>query len=210
MAAFDLQEQEQLASFKAWWHSWGQYLAIGVFALSVAYVGSKGWQGIQSDRGAKAADAFAPVAEAIKSHDFAKTDSALKAFILDQSGSPLAARGQLELAKMAFESGKLDDARKALDWVIANSKESALVDTASIRLANVLLDQKQYDAALAAVKAPKNLTFDRLFAETRGDILSIKGDVAGARTAYNDAIKTMEKDAPARKLIEIKLSGLGG
>jgi predicted negative regulator of RcsB-dependent stress response len=41
--AFDLEEQEQLDEFKAWWARYGKIISNAVLAVIVAYVAYQGW-----------------------------------------------------------------------------------------------------------------------------------------------------------------------
>lgn len=209
MAAFDLQEQEQIAEFKAWWAQWGKLLIAAVVAVVVGYFGRYGWNAYQKSQADEAAAAYAKVETAFKAKDAAKTRAAADEMSKDRSGHALTARAMLLAAKLAFDGNDLAGARSALEWVIANAKEDEVADIASLRLSAVLLDQKQFDAALKAVETPRQEGFKATFADARGDVLAEKGDKAGARKAYQDAVAKLEKDAPARQMIEVKLSALG-
>lgn len=208
MAAFDLQEQEQIAEIKAWWAQWGKWLIALAIALPVAYVGQYGWKAYQKSQADAAATAYAGVEKAFQAKDAAKTRAEAEAMTKAQSGHALTSRAMLLAAKLAHDAKDLDKSRTALEWVVANAKEDGVADVARLRLAAVQLDQKQFDAALKTLDKPKGAAFDGLFADARGDVLAIKGDAKGARQAYEQALAQLEKDAPARDLIEIKLSSL--
>jgi predicted negative regulator of RcsB-dependent stress response len=209
MAAFDLQEQEQIASLKAFWSRWGTLVTTLVVGGVLAFLGNKGWQYWQVRQGQQAFDEFAAVERAFEAGDLAKTSAAAKIIANDFPGTALAARAQFLVAKAAFDAGKLDEAKAALQWVIDQSKEDALVDTARLRLSAVLLDQKQYDAALQVLAAPKVDSFKPLFADARGDAYTLKGDVKAARSAYEEARSKLDATDPARRVIDLKLSALG-
>lgn len=209
MAAFDLQEQEQLDELKAWWSKWGRLLSGCVIAVVVGYLGRHAWQAYQSNQGDAAAQAYGAVELAVEAKDPAKVRAAAEKMSADNAGAALTPRAMLVAAKAAFDAGDLAGARKSLEWVLANAKEDTLIDTANLRLAAVALDQKQFDVALNAVKAAKVASFAPLFSDMRGDVLAIKGDNAGARAAYQEALVKLEADAPARKLVETKLNALG-
>jgi predicted negative regulator of RcsB-dependent stress response len=209
MAAFDLQEQEQIDELKAWWAQWGKLVTASVIAVVVGYLGTHAWKAYQKSQGEAAADAYGAVEKAFIAKDVAKTRAAAEAMTKSQASHALSARAMLLAAKAAFDANDLDHAKTALQWVADNAKEDALVDLAHLRLAAVLMDQKQFDAALKVVDVPKSDAYSSLFADARGDALALKGDAAGAKKAYQDAINKLEKGSPARQLIETKQSALG-
>jgi predicted negative regulator of RcsB-dependent stress response len=53
--AYDLEEQEKIASLKAWWDRYGNALTSVVLGVAVAVAGYNGYQWYQRDRAAKAA-----------------------------------------------------------------------------------------------------------------------------------------------------------
>jgi predicted negative regulator of RcsB-dependent stress response len=75
-----------------------------------------------------------------------------------------------------------------------------------LRLATVLLDEKAYDDALKALAAKPPASFEALFEDARGDVLSAQGRTADARAAYQAALGRLGpgEDA-ARELIQFKL-----
>lgn len=207
MAAFDLQEQEQIAELKAWWQSWGKSLATVVVTALLAYAAWTGWQSWQKHQVAKAADLYAQLQS--QAMDKAKFTATLDSLKSDYKSTPYAARAALGAAKLAYLNGDAAKTRDELNWVISNSKEVTLRDTAKLRLASVMLDDKKFDDALALVKAPEEESYSALFAEMRGDVLLAKADVPGAADAYRQAIAKLPKDAPNLKLVEVKLDVLG-
>lgn len=214
MTAFDLQEQEQLDELKAFWARWGNTLMLVVVAAMLAYLGMHGWQWWQKSRGSAAADGFAEVKTAFDAKDATKTLAAAEKLAAEHGRSPLAGRAMLLAAKMAFDAKDLAGARKSLEWVLSHAGDDALKDVASLRLAAVMADLEQLDAAIAAVAKPRSTAFAALFADAKGDLLALKGDKAGAKAAYQDALVKIAaspstKDVSLKRMLELKLSTLG-
>lgn len=209
MAAFDLQEQERIAELKAWWAKWGLTVSLALIAVVVGYLGNYGWHAYRKSQGEGATDAYSQVEKAYKDKDAAKTRTAADAMVSQYGSHALAARAMLLAAKSAFDANDLEHAKTALQWVAGNAKEDAVADIASLRLAAVLMDQKQYDAALKAVGTSKSISYGPLFADARGDAYALKGDAADAKKAYQEAIGKLDKDSSQRRLIETKQSALG-
>lgn len=208
MAAFDLQEQEQIATLKAWWQSWGQWLALGVAVFLIGFAAWTGWQKYQKGQVVKAAEVYAQI-EANLAED-AKFKTGVALLKSDYAKTPYAPRAALIAAKLNYLKGDASAARTELQWVIDNSKEGALRDSARLRMASILGEEKKYAEALALIKTPEEDGFSPLFAELRGDIYLAQGEQAAAADAYRQAIAKLPKDAPNLKLVEIKLDMLGG
>lgn len=97
---------------------------------------------------------------------------------------------------------------------------------ARLRLATVLLDEKEYDQALKQLDGNVSPGFAALFADNRGDVLSAQGKKAEALEAYKVALARLDnsdakgaksaqdRQSPSntvyRELLQQKLDSLGG
>ncbi|SFN23059.1 Putative negative regulator of RcsB-dependent stress response [Formivibrio citricus] len=205
--AFDLQEQEQIAELKAFWHDYGRYIALALVVGAVAFAGSKGWQTWEKSRSLNAAAVYAKAEKA--GGDTEKLKAPVAELKKDYVRTAYAARAALLAAGAAFAKKDLAGAKTELEWVVSNAREASLRDMARIRLANVLMDENKLDEALAQLKSPEEQSFGAMFAETRGDVLALKNDIAGAQEAYKQSLAKLKKDAPNYKFVEMKLESLG-
>lgn len=123
-------------------------------------------------------------------------------------GTGFAARGALLAAKVAFDAADLPGAKTQLDWVIANSKEIELTSVARLRLAAVLLDLKQYDAAIAALDAKHSDSFQGLFLDMKGDIFNLQGKPTDAKTAYEAALAKLDAKGSQKQYTQVKLDAI--
>lgn len=203
--AFDLQEQEQIAEMKAWWHDYGRHIALGVGVVLAAYAAWQGWQVWQKSQAGKAAEVFARVESAVG--DPAKLKAAIDELKRDFTKSPYASRAALLSAREAFAKADLAGAKEDLNWVLTNSTEAMARDLARQRLASILGDENKLDEAIKLVERPEVEGMDAIFAEVRGDLYAIKGDKELAREAYKAAMSKQE--AGAQNFIEMKLDALG-
>ncbi|WP_137009394.1 YfgM family protein [Aquitalea aquatilis] len=208
--AYDLQEQEQIDSMKAFWQQWGKLISGAVVAISVAYLGYKAFGYYQSAQASKAAVVFADVEQAAQSQDLAKVRSSAGLLQSDYSSTAYAADAALLAAKMAFEKNDLATAQAQLSWVVQNVKDESMVAVAHLRLATIELDQKRYDAAIAELGQAHPSAFDALFLDQKGDVHAAKGDKAAARDAYKAALAKLVGESPNRQFIQTKLDALGG
>ncbi|MEC5396998.1 YfgM family protein [Uliginosibacterium sp. H1] len=213
MAAFDLQEQEQLDELKDWWRKYGTLVTAGVVILAVAVVGTTGWRWYQASRAAQASAVYGALVQASNAKDVAKVRQASGELLAGYDGTLQADLGALLASKAEIEANEPKAARTKLEWVVAHAAEPALRDLARLRLAGLLLDEKAYDDALKAIEAAPSDAFAARFADLRGDIHVAKGSVADARTAYKQALDLLAKEeqgmAQYKSFVELKLEALG-
>ena len=210
MAAFDLQEQEQIEAIRSFWHSWGRWLALALTFVCLGYLGFQGWQMYQRKQAAAAGEYYAQIESHLERGQQDKLAPLFQSLKQEYASTAYANRAALIEARLAFEAGQFAPARASLEWVIEHTKEEAIRDLARWRLAAVLLDEKQFDRALAELTKPHTDGFAGSFLDLKGDVLVAKGDIAAARSAYRAALQKLEKSAsPSRSLTEIKLDALG-
>ena len=82
-----------------------------------------------------------------------------------------------------FQAGKLDDAAKAYQWVLANDKTPVFQAAAMQNLANVYIQQKKFDDALKTLAAPVDATYQPLINEAKGDVFAAQGKAKEAGEA---------------------------
>ncbi|WP_028451131.1 YfgM family protein [Chitinilyticum aquatile] len=207
MAAFDLQEQEQLAQLKAWWIDWGRYLAAVLLAALLGFLAWQGWQAWQRHVNEQASAEFIKLQDVAA--DPAQFQKQLQTLKESYAGTAYASRGALLAAMLAYTQGQAPAARAELQWALDHSAEATVRDLSRLRLAGIALDDKKYDEALALVKAPEESSFSAIFAEMRGDAYLLKGDKGAARDAYQQALAKTSKELPNYRLIEFKIDALG-
>jgi predicted negative regulator of RcsB-dependent stress response len=210
MAVYDLQEQEQLDDLKAWWLRYGKYVGAALSAVAIMLLASIGWRWYQQDQSAQASALYQAVSQAARDNDLAKAKEPATQ-IQDRYGSTAyASRAALIYAKLLYDAGERPAARAQLQWVIDRSGEDELKTVARFRLAELLLDEKQYDPALAALDARTDDAFAGIYADLRGDILSAAGKPAEAKAAYQLALSKIDPKSPYRGFIQVKFDALGG
>jgi predicted negative regulator of RcsB-dependent stress response len=207
--SYDFEEQERIAELKAWWEDNRWFVLGAIVAAIIAFAGYRGWVYWSARQSEDAAAMYKPVAEASKAKDAKKVASSAEAVIAKHPGSYYASEAALVLAKNAFETGNLDEARKRLEWVMANGVEEHR-GVARMRLAAILLEQKKYDDALKVLDASKDEAFIPLAADLRGDIMMAQGRTDEARAAYKLAMDKAGPRNPVKNIAETKLNALGG
>jgi len=213
MAAFDLEEQEQIATLKAWWEKWGNLLTIGAVVLAVSVVGWRGWEYYSKKQSGEASVIYATLMQAVEVKDAQKIREA-SGIIAERFGSTAYADLSALLAAEAQASaGDRASAKTKLEWAAEKGNDPLTRDLARLRLAAVLLDEKAYDAALKQLSVKPNKAFAVRYADLRGDVLVAQGKPADALAAYKEALDGLgsEQGSQAFKsVLELKVDALGG
>lgn len=207
--AYDLDEQEQLASLRAWWARYGTLLLLVLTLVLGAMAAINGWHWWQASRAREAASWFEAVQRASLAKDHAQEKNATAKLIDDYPRSALTARAVLINAASLAQAQDYKAAQAQLEWVIKHAKEAYVIQTAQLNLAGLQLDQKQFDAALKTLKPQPDKAFRPLYAEREGDIQLAAGRPALAVKAYQNALEQASATFPLRSTIEAKLDALG-
>lgn len=209
MAALDLQEQEQIEAFKAWWKENRNQLLGALLIVVVAMGGWRGWQYYQHKQAGEAATLYQQFVNQLEGNDAKRMNDAAAAVMERYAGTAYATRAALLAALVNEQVKDVGRAKTQLQWVIDHAEEASLKDVARLRLASILLDEKNYDIALNLLEKAHPPSFDGLYADLRGDVLSAQGKTAEARSAYKLAYEKADTKSPYRNLIQMKLDALG-
>jgi predicted negative regulator of RcsB-dependent stress response len=210
MAVYDLEEQEKIDDLKAFWRRWGNAISAAVIAVCLTYVGVQGWRWYQNKQADEAAVLYSAVAAGVRANDVAKARDAMSQLADRFGGTGYAPRAALLYAKLAWDQGDKAGAKAQLQWVIDRAAEDELKQVARFRLAEALLDEKQYDQALATLDAKHAEPFAGLYADLRGDVLTAAGRHDEAKVAYQTALAKLDAKSPYRNYVQVKLDSLPG
>ncbi|MFZ6846648.1 YfgM family protein [Undibacterium sp. RuRC25W] len=208
--AYDLEEQEQLATLKAVWKQYGNLITWILIVALLAYAGWTQWSNYQNNQSGQASQLYEEMQKSVVSKDDAKVQRAANDLEQKFPSTSYASMSALVAAKSAFDANDLKVAKSQLQWLIDSGKSDDYKALAKIRLAAIALDEKDYDAALSQLSGdfPDDLqaqVFDR-----KGDIYVAQANIDAARKAYQSSINKMSEKSPARQLVQIKLDAIGG
>jgi predicted negative regulator of RcsB-dependent stress response len=207
--AYDLEEQEQIAAIKGWWHDNGKLVMLVVIGCLVAVASIQGWRWYRAQQAERAASLYMQLADAERTNDSKRVRDIAGQIIDSYGSSQYAGMAALAAAKAGIATGEAEDAKKRLQWASESAKEEEMRDVARLRLAGVLLDEKKYDDALKVLSAKGGDAFAMLYADMRGDVLSAQGKSAEARAAYQQALDKSEPNSNYRRVVELKIDALG-
>ncbi|MAO50877.1 MAG: hypothetical protein CML16_08380 [Pusillimonas sp.] len=209
--AYDLEEQEKLDAIRQWWERYGTLIVTVLVVIAASFAGWRGWQWYETNQARQAMGYFEALetAATAQSNDesLARVRAASETLREDFPKSGYASRGALVAARVLQDQKDYSGASEQLNWVIEESGDAALVPLARLRLAGVLLEQKEYDAALNALDDSSE-AFVGLYADRRGDIFAAQGKLDEARQSWQSAVEALGDD-PMAQIIELKIDALG-
>ena len=193
MAEYETEEQ-QLKAIKDWWNENGRSVIAGVVIGVAGLVGWKGWNSYQEQQSLAASDRYQAMQSSILAQDLVTVVQQASELRDNYSSTPYASLGALILAKAKAEQGEPAAAVENLQWVIDNSKQDSLRAIAKLRLARMYIAQQDLDGAQDLIDQEYPQAYRSLWAEIRGDLLARRGDLAAARSAYDEAIAAAENE----------------
>ncbi len=206
--AYDLEEQEQLDELKAWWKTYGKLVSGTVIGLLLAYAAYQGWNLYQGKQAVEASSEFQALQ--VADENDVKSIQSKAAVIMDKySSTPYAGRAALFVAKTNYASNDVKSAKAQLEWAIKNAKETSVSAIASLQLANILAEEKDFQGALKMMEAKHDEGFDGLYSDLKGDVLVALGKKAEAKAAYEHALTKLDAQGRYHVLTQQKLEALG-
>lgn len=209
--AYDLEEQEQLASLKAWWNDHGNLVLMVVIVISLAVAGWFGWNRYQDSQSLQASVLYEQLAKGMGASDAKAVRDSAGALIENHPRSLYASMGALASAKFLFDKGELKPAKVQLEWVSTKSPSAEFRDIGRLRLAAVLMDEKAYDEAIKLLSEKHSDAFASQYAALKGDLLVAKNQVPEAKAAYKLALdKAGKQSGTFKESVQLRLDALGG
>jgi predicted negative regulator of RcsB-dependent stress response len=209
MASIDAHEQEQLDALKVWWKENRNWLIAVLLIAVISYSGITFWKSYQHKQAVEASTLYAEVLKQVASNDPKRINDSVKVLVDKYAGTAYASRAQLLAVQTNMLNKDMPLAKTQLEWVIAHASESGLQDTARLKLASILLDEKKYDESMKLLDATHPESFVGLYSDLKGDVLAAQGKNEDARAAYKKALNALDSKSAYRNLIQLKLDGLG-
>jgi len=203
-------EEEQLAQIKEWWQQNGKPLLFGGALALVLVFGWQFWQKHQLNEAHSASTVYQQLLNAALEEGGADTAEVSRLGNLLQkefSGSHYAQYGSLFVAKVAVESGRLDEAATELQAVLDKPADKTLEELARQRMARVLAAQDKAEDGLALLDGEAVDAFAASREELRGDLLVQLQRPEEAHAAYSKAKELLSQDAAIGGL-QLKLDDL--
>ncbi|MDZ5603345.1 tetratricopeptide repeat protein [Pseudomonas sp. RP23018S] len=204
-------DDDGLAGAKDWWNRSGKPLLTGALLAAAVVMGWQAWHKYQTNQSQGASGLYQALLETTLTPtgtpDTAKVAELAGKLKSDFGGTPYAQYGSLFVAKVAVESGKLDDAASELKGVMDKPADATLGEISRQRLARVLAAQDKAEEALKLLDGDADKAFLASREELKGDLLVQLGRADDAHGAYQKAKAAMSDDAATGGL-QLKLDDL--
>jgi predicted negative regulator of RcsB-dependent stress response len=205
----DLEEQEQLDQLKAFWKQYGNLITWTLTIVLAGFAAWNGWNWYQREQAVKAGAMFDELEKAAIAGEASKAGAIFNDMKERYPRTAFTQNGGLLAAKVQVDKAQADAALSTLRWLADNATENEFRTIARLRLAGLLIDQKQYDEALKQLDGAAGKEFEALVADRRGDVLMAQGKTEEAKAAYQKAWAAMDAKVEYRRLIDAKLTALG-
>lgn len=199
-------EEQQVEALKHWLRKNGVSVGVGIVIGLALVFGYRYWQQQQHQQQVLNSVQLEAVLQA-QGEGLSTEQQALLNRLADSKDGSYSLSAQLLLAKAQVDAGKLPEAEQHLQQALTENRDSAVALIIRERLIRVLIAQNKLDQAdkvLADAKDPEQ-AFKASLSELKGDLLRARGDKAGARTAYEQAVAATTNPSP---LLTMKLEQL--
>jgi len=120
--------------------------------------------------------------------------------------TPYAQMTALVAAGALYRAADSHGAQVQLEWAMQHAIDAPYRYIARLRLAAILLDQKAFEAAHRMLAITPIQAFSSIYADRRGDIFIAQHNRQAARSAWQEALKTLDdNNSMWARMIQLKL-----
>lgn len=200
--AYSIEEEQEINQLKEWWKENGKTIIVA-FILGVGGMfGWRYWQTYQANQIAEASAGYDALIYAAE-QDSTAQKAKLAEFVQANSKTSYAVFALFDEAKNAVEKQDFAAAEVALQQVLTQSQDELLTSLSALRLSAVQFQLGQLDNALSTLEKVKSAGFNARKTLLAGDIQVAKGDVAAAKSSFEQVLQTgsqLEQQAAQMKL----------
>ncbi|EIJ44266.1 hypothetical protein BegalDRAFT_3452 [Beggiatoa alba B18LD] len=202
-------ENEQVEAIKQWFKENGSSILIGVAIGFGLLFGWRAWESYVAQTAEMSSMTYEQLVEAVEKKQLDSSRETLTRLQKEHGDSLYAVLGAFQLAAEEVEANNFATAHEQLAWVLNQPAFPAFVHIARLRNAKLYLAENNIAEAKKLIDGVKVGEFAPAYAELRGDIASLEGQLEAAKTAYTQALESKELSSNVRQYIQIKLDNLG-
>jgi len=199
-------DKEQIEMISKWWKDYGKGITIAIVVGLLIGFGWRYWSQHKQHHKNAASVQYQALFNAVTMKDKKSATMLMGTLKKDFKDTPYSSMGALMLAKEDITQQKTQAARAQFRWVIAHGQEKSLRQIARIRLARVLLSDKQYAAAQKVLLKVDDKIFQPLIDSVKGNIYLAEGHSAQAKEAYQAAKAGYQKLGIDNPFIDMQLT----
>lgn len=198
-------DDEKGEEIKQWWRDNGLAVAVACVLVIAGIVGGRYWMAHNATQAEMASLRYQAVVNATAEDNSKSAEDATTQLLSEFTKTPYAVFSAFEMAKYSASNDDLTSTKTYLNWIIEHAKLSGQIDIARLRLAQILLAEKQYQEAINLTQQSSSPAFASLFSELRGDIYAAQDQKQLASQAYQTALLTLVQGEPRQQVLQLKL-----
>jgi len=180
-------EEQQVEAIKSYWQENGNMIIAGIVLGFAGFIGFNLYKDGVLESEIAVSDSYQTLIENSTNDKAAFGENAQK-FISENANTSYVSLTTLALAKDAADKKDWQGAQIQLTAALESAPTEGIKGIASLRLARVQIQQKQYEQALATLAKPLPESFNAAIEEIKGDTYLLQGKKELARNAYQAAI----------------------
>ncbi len=199
-------EQERIDKLKQLWQEY-RWTIVGGVAIGVGTIGGwTGWQEYTRVQQESASAYFQDVSVAVVTGDVETAENVTQQLLDEHAGTSYLTNAQLLLARSRFERGDAAGARDLLSQVLASAKEKSIQHVARIRLAQLMLAQREFTETLELLNITEMGGLDSHYYELRGDAYRGLNQINKAREEYETSLEKLSLTSQYAGILRAKLN----
>lgn len=202
----DTTEEERLESAQKWWKEHGNSVITGIVLGLILILGWQKWQEYKVEQAGLASTMYAKLLKAVEAKNTADIDKVATQLQTEFPKSDYTQFSLLYQAQIKVQNKDLAGAKDILTK-ISTSSNAELSNVAKIRLARVMLANKEYEQGLKLVNdvdPASAAAFSNNYDELVGDLYVALGRLDQARTSYQNAVR----NGASSPLLQMKIDDL--
>jgi predicted negative regulator of RcsB-dependent stress response len=203
-------EEEQVELIKSWWKKYSNVILIVVSIILLTFSAIKYWTWHKENKVKQASMTYEQMMLSFANKDFKAVRSYSQDLIKGYKYNIYADAACLALAKIAITNEKYTNAKKFLNIVLMNSHSTLMKDIAKLRIARILLEEKDYLKALSETDTIKTKAYISIVNELKGDIYNALGKNNIAIKYYKKAASNITTASADNLFLEMKINKLIG
>ena len=199
-------DDERLEQIKEWWKEY-RWTIIGGTALGIGAIGGwTGWTEYTRIQQESASALYQDVSVAVVQSDYGAAINAAEQLLDDYGSTGYAGKALLLLARASYEHGETAETRRYLQQAMNEATEEATVHVARIRLAKLMIAEREYQEAISLLDVADQQGFDSYYLELKGDAYRALGQDKQAHEAYLESMDALAPGSPYERYLALKLN----
>ncbi len=199
-------EEERLDQIKEWWKEYRWTIVAGTTLGLGAIGGWTGWNEYTRIQQESASALYQDVSVAVVQSDYGAALTAAEQLLDEHGSSGYAGKAMLLMARASYEHGDASQARRYLQQAMNEATEEATVHVARIRLAKLMIAEREYQEALSLLDVAEQQGFDSYYLELKGDAYRAMGMDKQAHEAYLGSMDALKPGSSYEQILALKLN----